>query len=204
MTGGTAVTTDAARDGAIGTNERPEVLYLAVGIPQGVVLDPQTQERFGAVRRRGEIVFIDVADYALWTQLLVPRSQPAMGDDLHAAIARLQELGLLLEFDSWETAIATVGSLRPLPLAAGLGNAQAGPNQFQVRSEGGSDAPLVALEPIENLLWWEFDGRTLVQGAAARVATLTPGIETDTVLTIAVRLVLKLMANRLVYLDASM
>jgi hypothetical protein len=197
------VTTDDVLNRAIDASEPAEVLWIAVGIPQGVVLDPQSQERFGAVRRGGEVVFVDVADYALWTQLLVPRSQPAMADDLHGAMARLQELGLLVEFDSWESAIATVGSLRPLPLAAGLGNAQAGPNQFQVRSAGGADAPLVALEPIENLLWWEFDGGTVVQGAAARIATLTPGVEADTVSTIAVRLVLKLMANRLVYLDSA-
>lgn len=43
-----------------------------VGIPQGRIVDQQDSEIAGAVRRGGELLSLEPAEYGLWTTLLTP------------------------------------------------------------------------------------------------------------------------------------
>jgi hypothetical protein len=97
-------------------------------------------------------------------------------------------------------AVATIGALRPLPLASGLGNAHDDPAQFRVRGAG-AEPREIQLESIENLLWWEFDGARQVSDAVSRIVAVRPDITVASVSVVAVGLVLKLMAYRLLYID---
>ena len=55
----------------------PGTRYAAVGIPQGIILDPDNKETAGAVRRGGELVSLEPLQYGLWTTLLTPVTMTA-------------------------------------------------------------------------------------------------------------------------------
>src|SRR6266849_185070 len=103
--------------------------YLATGIPKGVIFDPDTGERAGAVRREGELVLLDRDTYLLWLALLVPRT----ASDARRAARELEvdftdeslsglvdaRLALSIRNGTFQDLAAR---LRPIPLGAGIGN----------------------------------------------------------------------------------
>ena len=187
-------------------------VYVAVGIPKGVVyLDGSAAdgEAIGAVRRGGEMVFVDPADYQAWTLLLAPLRASAGATAIAAATAvsftrsveRLTTLRLVVAITSWESAVTAFRGLRPVPLGFAMGNTPGDPDRFTLQSATISDDSPLAVDPLENLIWSEFDGRGSLEVIVADLAGRLPGLDPQAVLSAATELVFKLMKARLLYLD---
>lgn len=188
-------------------------VYVAVGIPNGVVYTADSAvdgEAIGAVRRGGEMVFVDLADYQAWTLLLAPLRAsagaraiaPAADRSFTRSVERLTALELVVAITSWESAVAAFRRLRPLPLGFTMGNTPGDPDRFTLQSPTISDESPLAVDPLENLIWSEFDGRGSLEGVVANAAGRLPGLDPEVVLSAATELVFKLMKSRLIYLDA--
>jgi hypothetical protein len=188
-------------------------VYVAVGIPKGVVyLDGSAAdgEAIGAVRRGGEMVFVDPADYQAWTLLLTPLRASAgaraiaagPADSFTWSVERLASVGLVVAITSWGSAVAAFRRLRPLPLGFAMGNTPGDPGRFTLQSPTISDESPLAVDSLENLIWSEFDGRGSLEAVVADVAGRLPGLDPQAVLSAATELVFKLMKARLLYLDA--
>lgn len=188
-------------------------VYVAVGIPNGVLYAADSAvggEAIGAIRRGGDMVFVDLADYQAWTLLLSPMRASAGARDIAApaagsftrSVERLTALGLVVAITSWESAVAAFRGLRPLPLGFAMGNTPGDPNRFTLQSPTISEESPLAVDPLENLIWSEFDGSGSVESVVANVAGRLPGLHPQAVLSAATELVLGLMKARLLYLDA--
>jgi hypothetical protein len=203
--------TTTAHDGPARPAADP--VYVSVGIPKGVIyLDGGAANggAIGAVRRGGETVFIDPADYQAWTLLLAPlRASAGAGaitaltaDSFSRSVQRLTALGLVAAITSWESAVTAFRGLRPLPLGFAMGNTPGDPDRFTLQNPTISDDSPLAVDPLENLIWSEFDGRGSLEGVVADVAGRLPSLDPQAVLSAATELVFKLMKARLLYLDA--
>jgi hypothetical protein len=188
-------------------------VYVAVGIPNGVIYPADSafpSEAVGAVRRGGEVVFVDLADYRAWTLLLAPMRASAGANAFRApapesfthSLERLTVLGLVVGITSWESAVAVLRKLRPLPLGFAVGNSARDPERFTLRSPTVSGDSLLAVDPLENVIWSEFDGSASLESTVADVTARLPDLDPAVVLSAATELVLKLMKARLLYLDA--
>jgi hypothetical protein len=188
-------------------------VYVAVGLPNGVVYTADSAgggEMIGAVRRGGETVFVDLTDYQVWMLLLAPIRASAGAAAVAAptagsfaqSVEHLTALRLVAAITSWESAVAVVRGLRPLPLGFALGNTPGDPSRFTLQSPTMSDDSPLAVDPLENLIWSEFDGSGSLEGVVADVAGRLPDLDPEVVLSAATELVLKLMKARLLYLDA--
>jgi hypothetical protein len=188
-------------------------VYVAVGIPNGVVCTAGSaagDEAIGAVRRGGEMVFVDLADYQAWTLLLAPLRASAgaraiaasAADSFTRSVERLTALGLVVAITSWESAVTAFRGLRPLPLGFAMGNTPGDPNRFTLQSATISDDSPLVVNPLENFIWSGFDGRGSLESVVADVAGRLPGLDPQAVLSAATELVFKLMKARLLYLDA--
>ena len=187
-------------------------VYVAVGIPNGMVYisdGADGGEVIGAVRRGGETVFVDVTDYQAWMLLLAPMrasvgaaafAAPAAGS-FAQSVEHLTDLGLVVTITSWESAVAVLRGLRPLPLGFALGNSRGDPSRFMVQNPTISDNSPLAMDPVENLIWSSFDGSGPLANVVAGVAGRLPGVDPEAVRSAATELVFRLMKARLLYLD---
>lgn len=183
--------------------------YTAVGIPHGIFRDHETGEVAGAVRRGGEIVSLDAAEYALWAALLTPMTvdaaleavSPRSRERLSQAIARLGELALLVPIDPGKPMGRALERLRPLPLGVGLGNCGDGPARFEIQNATLSLPSPVSLDPVAVMFWWEFDGTKSLAEIVPDVIARVPGLPGDRSGAIVAELIHGLMASRLLYLD---
>ena len=163
-----------------------------------------------AERRVVTVVFVDLAEYQAWTLLLAPVRASAAARALAAAtdrsfarsVERLTALGLVVAITSWESAVAALRRLRPLPLGFAMGNTAGDPDRFTLQSPTISDDSPLVVDPLENLIWSEFDGSGALEGVVAGLAARLPDLDPQAVLSAATELVLKLMKARLLYLDA--
>lgn len=186
-------------------------LYAAVGIPQGLITDPKAAETAGAVRRGGELVSLPLDDYELWTCLGTPMSLAALDAAAaargwraaHGRIQRLTELNLLLELDTEGNLDGQLGYLRPIPRGAGAGNLAAEPGQYQIKGETTSQSSAVSVDAVGIMLWWEFDGSVSLKTAMENVAKRLPGLSHVALERLAVLLLMRLLAQRLIYLDTA-
>jgi hypothetical protein len=184
-------------------------LYAAVGIPQGLITDPEVAETAGAVRRGGELVSLTPDDYGLWTILGTPMSRAALDEAAaargwqaaHVGIQRLRELNLLLALDTAGSLDAQLRSLRPIPRGAGAGNLAAEPGMYQIKGETASRSPAVSVDSVGIMLWWEFDGSVSLKTAMENVAKRLPELPRMALERLAVVLLMRLMGQRLIYLD---
>lgn len=183
--------------------------YVAVGIPQGIVVDRASGEIAGAVRRGGELVSLDQVEYGIWTLLLTPMTLAVATQfassrdwgDLDQTFARLGKLDLLVTIAPGKAMGATVERLRPLPLGVGLGNSSGDPTRFEIQNATWSLPSPVSLDVVAIMFWWEFDGTKSLREIAAHVVSQLPGLSLDDADTVASQLAYGLMANRLLYLD---
>jgi hypothetical protein len=191
-------------------------VYVAVGIPNGVLHVPDgaaggtVGQATGAVRRGGETVLVDLAEYQAWMFLLVPvrasTGTTAVAAPMAGSFARsvehLTALGLVVAITSWESAMAVFRALRPLPLGFALGNTPGDPDRFTLQSPMISEESPLTVNPLENLIWSEFDGSGSLEDVVTDVAGRLPDLDPQAVMSAATELVLKLMKARLLYLDA--
>jgi hypothetical protein len=184
--------------------------YAAVGIPQGVIVDQDTGEIAGALRRGGEIISLNPVEYGLWSLLLTPMALPAATEPASSdtssnfgrAVARLWELDLLVVIDPGKSIDGALSSLRPIPLGCGLGNYQGDPTRFEIQNATLSLPSPVSLDAISIMFWWEFDGASSLREIVTRVTSRVPNLALDHADTIAAHLTHGLMTSRLLYLDA--
>lgn len=183
--------------------------YAAVGIPQGIIVDPASGEIGGAVRRGGELVSLDSVEYALWTILLAPATPAAVteaasnhnGRRLDQSIARLGELDLLVTIEPGKAMGAALERLRPLPLGVGLGNCKGDPMRFEIQNASLSLPSPVSLDVLAVTFWWEFDGTRSLREITERVIARVPSLSIGRAEAVATQLTYGLMATRLLYLD---
>jgi hypothetical protein len=187
-----------------------EALYVAVGIPQGIIVDPSTDQDGGTVRRAGQVVSVSRSEYLLWTLLLSPLTHAAATETVSKwgilngtdkEMALLAELGLVAQFPPGAPMDEAIGSLRPIPLGFALGNIE-DESRFEIQNSALSLSTPVALDIVAIMMWWEFDGLMTLQEAASRVASLISSLSIEQAERMAMELVPGLMANRLMYLDA--
>jgi hypothetical protein len=186
-------------------------LYAAVGIPQGLITDPEAAETAGAVRRGGELVSLTPDDYGLWTCLGIPMSRAALDEAAaargwqatHGGIQRLRELNLVLELDTEGSLDGQLGYLRPIPRGVGAGNLASEPGTYQIKGESASQSPAVSVDAVGIMLWWEFDGSVSLKTAMENVAKRLPELPRMALERLAVVLLMRLMAQRLIYLDTA-
>jgi hypothetical protein len=183
--------------------------YAAVGIPQGLITDPEAAETAGAVRRGGELVSVTADDYGLWSSLSIPVSRAAL-DEAAAArgwqatyggVQRLKGSKLVLELDIENSLEPQFGHLRPIPRGGGIGNLAVEAGTYQIKDDPLSRSPAVSVDPVAIMLWWEWDGATSVETAMDNVAKKLPELPRTALERLAVLLLLHLMARRLIYLD---
>jgi hypothetical protein len=156
------------------------------------------------------MVFVDPADYQAWTLLLAPLRASvgaraiaaASADSFTRSVEHLTTLGLVVAITSWESAVSAFRGLRPLPLGFAMGNTPSDPDRFTLQSPTMmSDDSHLVVDPLENLIWSELDGRGSLEGIVADVAGRLPSLDPQAVLSAATELVFKLMKARLLYLD---
>lgn len=186
------------------------VCYAAVGIPQGLIVDQESGEIAGAVRRGGELVSLEQAEYEMWTTLLTPLTLDAALEVAsirswsgpESIIARLGELNLLVPIDPGQAMNGTLSRLRPIPLGCGLGNMGGESMQFEIQNATLSRPSPILLDVVSVMFWWEFDGISTLDEAVALVTSRVPGLSLHQANTIAAQLVFVLMVNRALYLDS--
>jgi len=184
--------------------------YAAVGIPQGLIVDQENSEIAGAVRRGGELVSLEPAEYGMWTALLTPLTLDAAikiaairsWKGPESIIARLGELNLLAPIDPGNAMNDALSRLRPIPLGCGLGNMGGDSMQFEIQNATLSRPSPISLDVVSVMFWWEFDGLNTLQEAVALVTSRVPGLSLHQANTIAAQLAFVLMVNRMLYLDS--
>lgn len=162
----------------------------------------------GAVRRGGELVSLDKAEYGMWTILLTPMTPREATEiaskqnwgELDQVMLRLRELDLVVKIEPGKAMDRLLGGLRPLPLGLGLGN-NGDPTRFEIQNAGLSLAAPVSLDAAAVMFWWEFDGASSLQEISSRVAARLPEMSVDKAEVVLTELVHGLMGSRLIYLD---
>jgi hypothetical protein len=193
-------------------SKRTEVgsCYAAVGIPHGLIRDQENNEIAGAVRRAGELVSLEPAEYGMWTTLLTPLTRDAAikvaarrgWNSPESIIARLVELNLLAPIDPGAAMDDTLSRLRPIPLGCGLGNLSGDSMRFEIQNATLSRPVPVLLDVVSIMFWWEFDGISTLQEVVALVRSRVPDLSLHRANTIAAQLAFGLMVNRMLYLDS--
>jgi hypothetical protein len=185
--------------------------FAAVGIPQGVVVDPEAGEEAGAVRRGGEVVSLDRVSYELWLLLLVPLPFAAIAasaasrgwGDLEPALARLARSQLSVALTQGEDELAAeLATLRPIPLGMGIGNTAAAPDTFRLQSADHSRQGPVVLDSFGVTFWWECDGASSLDEIVDRLAGRRTDLPRAAFVQTVVALTAELMTGRLLYLDS--
>jgi hypothetical protein len=184
--------------------------YAAVGIPQGLIMDRDNSEIAGAVRRGGELVSLDPAEYGMWITLLTPLTLDASvkvasarnWSDPEPVIARLEDLNLLTRIDPGQAMDDTLSRLRPIPLGCGLGNLKGDSTSFEIQNATLSRPSAISLDVVSIMFWWEFDGTSTLREIAAQVVSRVPSLSLHRADTIASQLTYGLMFNRMLYLDS--
>jgi hypothetical protein len=180
-------------------------LLAAVGVPYGVLLDPDSAVATGMVRIGGALRSLPVDTYAVWASLLFPMTTANLTEVVGSStssstdvLADLERDGLVVRIEPGTSPDPTVGQLRALPLGASLGN-QRDPARFDVASSPFVDAS-VDLGPVETLFWFQLDGTRSLTDCADAVARQVPDLR-PTIGELAMKTVLRFMSHRLIYLD---
>jgi hypothetical protein len=187
----------------------PGPRYAAVGIPQGIILDPDNKEQAGAVRRGGELVSLEPVQYVLWAALLTPLTMTASAKiaaachwgDPEPVIRSLADQDLLVTIDPGQPMSGALARLRPIPLGYSLGNAGGDTERFEIQGATLSLTAPLALDVVSVMFWWEFDGATSLHEAVTSITSRVPALPLYDASIIAARLAYDLMLSRMLYLD---
>jgi hypothetical protein len=187
----------------------PGTRYAAVGIPQGIILDPDNKETAGAVRRGGELVSLEPLQYGIWTTLLTPLAMTASAEiaaacrwgDPEPVIGWLADRDLVVPIDPDKPMSGALARLRPIPLGCGLGNTGGDAERFEIQGATLSRTAPVSLDLASVMFWWEFDGATSLHEAVSSITSRVPALPLYDASIIAARLAYELMLSRMLYLD---
>jgi hypothetical protein len=187
----------------------PGPRYAAVGIPQGIIVDPDNKETAGAVRRGGELVSLEPLQYGIWTTLLTPLAMTASAKiaaacrwgDPEPVIRSLADQDLLVTIDPGKPMSGALARLRPIPLGYSLGNAGGDAERFEIQDATLSLTAPLALDMLSVMFWWEFDGATSLHEAVSSITSRVRALPLYDASVIAARLACDLMLSRMLYLD---
>jgi hypothetical protein len=188
----------------------PGPRYAAVGIPQGIIVDPDSKEQAGAVRRGGELVSLEPVQYGIWITLLTPLAMTASAKiaaacdwgDPEPVIGWLADRDLVVPIDPGKPMSGALARLRPIPLGCGLGNPGGDAERFEIQDATLSRAAPLSLDLASVMFWWEFDGATSLHEAVSSITSRVPALPVYDASIIAARLACELMLSRMLYLDA--
>lgn len=187
----------------------PGPRYAAVGIPQGIILDPDDKETAGVVRRGGQLVSLEPLRYGIWTTLLTPLTITAAAKvaaacgwgDPEPVLGWLADQDLLVPIDPGQPMGGALARLRPIPLGYSLGNAGGDAERFEIQDATLSLAAPLVLDMVSVMFWWEFDGATSLHEAVSSITSRVPALPLSDASIIAARLACELMLGRMLYLD---
>jgi hypothetical protein len=198
-------------DATAPVTEQAPAFQVALGIPQGVIADPPSRSLAGTVRRGGELVSLSPDDYDVWGALLTPRSTATLAEiasmrgwgDTTDVLRRLKDMELVAKFDPTDSPNEQFARLRPIPRGVGAGNLEGEAGIFQIKDAQSSQSTPLSVDAVTVMVWWEFDGAASLAKAVTNVAARLPDLRENMIEMLAVRLVLRLMAQRLIHLDTT-
>jgi len=190
----------------------PQTIYLAIGIPQGVLVDSnqmdQSEEPFGNIRRGGMTMMIPFVAYQWWFLALSGTEENALRDlaakqnemeDFADNLAFMVESRLLLPWTSDVGDIEHFREIRVVPAGVGVGNSWDDEVGFLIMSRRG-DPPSLRVDIVDYIIWTFFDGVLTLEQACQATAEHAK-VPVEDVRRRALTLVPALMRNGLALLD---
>jgi len=157
----------------------PQTTYLAIGLPQGVLLDSsQSQEPFGNIRRGGETIMVPFAAYQWWSFALGGAEENTLRDlaakqnemeDFPDNLAWMVENRLLLPWTGEDGDIERFREIRVVPAGVGVGNSWDDPVGFIIMSRRG-DPPSLRVDIVDYIIWTFLDGVVTLEQACQATA----------------------------------
>lgn len=149
------------------TMKVPYPVFIPLGLPQGLRIDPNSGKVLGGVVTcRGERVVLDPVSYALWLTLqlglsekqLKERFKTQLGDsEFGASLRTLEEKKLVHKLGSYSE-IQFFQSIRVIPKATGVGSVdKEHALRYIVRPNFGDKE--VVLNPLDYAIWTMWDGK---------------------------------------------
>jgi hypothetical protein len=186
----------------------PFPTYFAVGLPQGIRVEPKEGSVIGGViTRGGERVNIDPVSYALWLLLQLTFSEKQLQEKFKAqmgvdgfdkAMATLVSKRLVQRLGSKKD-LKVFSTIRVIPKATGVGNGdKMQPLRYSVRPNFGDKE--VVMNPFDYTVWTMWDGKLTVM-RSWRAAAKIYNLRLSSVLQRQVGILFLLMSQGLLNLD---
>ncbi len=164
----------------VSTNSDHPIIYLAVGIPQGIIwVDEQPEEEsLGNVRNGRTTVHFPLDSFEYWIRALdgvtldTLREVAAKQDDLDDFadnLAFMVESKLLLPWSCTEKDIELFQDLRIIPTSVGVGNSSDEPTKFLICSRNDAQT-LVQTDFVSYAIWSYCDGISSLEQACQSVS----------------------------------
>ena len=194
----------------VSTNSDHSIIYLAVGIPQGIIwVDEQPEEEsLGNVRNGRTTVHFPLDSFEYWiraldgvtvdTLLEVAAKQDDL-DDFADNLAFMVESKLLLPWTGTAKDIELFRDLRIIPTGIGVGNSSDEPLKFLICSRNDGQ-PLVRTDFVSYAIWSYCDGISSLE-QACQSASEHFSVPLDEVRQLALALVPALMRYGAALLD---
>ena len=159
--------------------------YVAVGVPLGFFVDPDSGERGSFLSFEGEIVGnLSVEEYALWLSFFHPQQKTRsleVGRELYdrdvgSELAKGVANGYLMEFTPYTELNETTERLRPIPRGVGMGNLN-DPLLFEITNQTGNLAMI--FNALGIAVWNNLNGMRSLRSAislAADQSGQSPGV----------------------------
>jgi len=194
------------------TQATPQTTHLAIGIPQGVLVDSnqmdQSEEPFGNIRRGGMTMMIPFVAYQWWFLALAGVEENALRDlatkqneteDFSDNLAFMVESNLLLPWTGENGDIERFPEIRVVPAGVGVGNSWDDEVGFLIMSRRG-DPPSLRVDIVDYIIWTFLDGVVTLEQACQATAEHAK-VPVEDVHKRALTLVPTLMRSGLVLLD---
>lgn len=186
----------------------PFPVYFAIGLPQGLRIDPEKGNVMGGtITCAGQRVSIDPTSYTLWLLLQLTFSEKQLQEKFRAqmgdaqyeqAMRTLTEKKLVGRLGSKKD-LKLFESLRVIPKATGIGNEdKEKPLRYTVRPNFGDKE--VILNPFDYAVWMAWDGKMSVMESWKETAKLFK-IALPSILPREVGILFVLMSQGLLNLD---
>lgn len=189
-----------------GARAQPD-LFVALGIPQGLLYSASNHDFRGFVRRGGDFVELTPETYTLWVRMLSPQTIDDLrkwwGSEkpvsIETVLRNMGKTDMLLKIRRVDSASAEILSkIRLLPI--GMGWISNGENVDSIEIASPEGLPQLRLDPISFAIWSLCDGLWDLLKVCSYVSEKY-GLELQKILDRAIDAVLALMSKRLAYID---
>lgn len=191
------------------TEDVSQTIYLALGIPQGIVwVDGPGEETLGNIRCGGRTVQFPLDAFRYWIRALdgvdvstlraVAAKQHDL-DDFADNLAFMVESKLLLPWSSTTQDIELFQDLRIIPTGIGMGNSPEEPHKFVICSRNDGQ-PLLRIDFVSYAIWSFCDGVSSLEQACQSTAKHLQ-VTLESVHELALTLIPALMRSGIALLD---